>query len=122
MRVRKVDSVGDWSFGKGVNDYLFQNLAVMQNIKTRLNSFLGNCFFDMASGINWFQLLATPGISARAELNLAITNTILGTDGVIGLVNISTSEDSKRNFSVTYRVQTVYSVSTDTFGLSLNPG
>jgi hypothetical protein len=121
VSVRKLDG-DDWSFGKGKNSYLSNNLAIMQNIKTRLNSFLGNCFFDMATGINWFGLLGTPGISARSELNLSITNTILNTAGVIGLLQISTELTSKRNFTVTYRVRTVYSVTSDTFSLNQIPG
>ena len=122
VSVRKLDSNGDWSFGRGRNDYLANNLAIMQNIKTRLNSFLGNCFFDLAAGIDWFGLLGQPGISAQAELNLKITNTILNTAGVVGLLQISSGLDAQRNFSVSYRVRTVYTVTSGNFTLNQTPG
>ncbi len=37
MRVRALDVNGDFTYGKGQNDYLTGNAAVGQSIKTRLS-------------------------------------------------------------------------------------
>lgn len=108
MIVRAIDSDNDWQFGKGKNDYK-QNLnAVAQNIKTRLQSFLNDCFFDTTAGIDWFNLL---GGKNQIALNLAINATILNTLNVTGLNQISVTLDANRVFRVQYNVQTSYSLS-----------
>lgn len=57
MRFRNLDENGDWTFGKGRNNYLKDNDALMMNVRTRLLSFLGDCFFDTEAGIDWWTLL-----------------------------------------------------------------
>lgn len=108
MMVRALDSENDWTFGQGLNDYKSANVAVVQNIKTRLNSFLGDCFFDQAAGINWFTLL---GGKDELSLNLAITGVILNTANVLSIVQLFSNLDNQRRFSVSYTVTTTYSAS-----------
>jgi hypothetical protein len=117
MRVRAIDGTHDWQFGKGQNDYRRDNLAISQNINTRLNSFLGDCFFSTGEGIDWFNLL---GNKDQLALNLAISAVILNTPGVTGLLQISVVLDVKRNLTVTYQVQTVYSRVSSTFQFDAN--
>jgi hypothetical protein len=113
MRVRALDDDHDWLFGQSGNDYLQGNAAIAQNINTRLNSFLGNCYFDLTAGIDWFNLL---GGKDQLPITLAISTTILNTDGVTGLVQLSSDLDSiTRNLTVTYKVQTVYSTVSSVF-------
>lgn len=113
MRVRAIDNAtGDWLFGKGANDYRVNNDAVTQNINTRLNSFLGDCFFDQGAGINWFNLL---GAKDQTALNLAISTVILNTPQVVRILQLAVSLSDKRRMTVTYRVLTSYSVSTSGF-------
>ena len=57
MRFRNLDENGDWCFGKGRNSYLINDRALMMNIRTRLLSFLGDCFFDTEAGIDWWTFL-----------------------------------------------------------------
>jgi hypothetical protein len=103
--VRALSQTGDWTFGRGRANYLTRNSAIAQNISTRLKSFLGDCFFSSASGIDWFNLL---GSSARTELELAIATTILNTDGVTGLERLDIEVNADRFFRVSYAVTTVY--------------
>lgn len=110
--VRALDSDGDFTFGAGLGNYLSYNNAIAQNIKTRLSSFLGNCFFDIGAGIDWFNLL---GAKDELTLNLSISSVILNTEGVTGILELSTSLGSNRAFSVSYEVQTVYSTVSSTF-------
>ncbi len=112
MRVRALNQNHDWQFGKGANDYLRDNAAIAQNINTRLNSFLGNCFFDLTAGIDWFNLL---GSKDRTALNLSISTVILNTTEVTGMLQLSTGLNVARQFTVNYRVQTVYSIVANTF-------
>ena len=106
MIVRSIDSDGDWSFGKGRNDYLSANDAIGQNIKTRLQSFLGDCFFAMSAGIDWFNLLGSKNIIG---LQLSIQATILNTTGVSRIVDFSLSLETNRRLNLQYTVETIYS-------------
>jgi hypothetical protein len=118
MTVRALDSNGDWIFGIGKNAYLSGNAEVAQAIQTRLLSFLGDCFFDVGAGIDWFSYL---GGKDQIGLNLAISAVILNTANVTGirqlLVNL---DDVTRKFTVQYQVQTTYSVLSGTFQYDLN--
>lgn len=108
----------DWTFGKGKNNYLIDLNAIVQNINTRLNCFLGDCFFDLSAGIDWFTFLASKN---QAALALAISTTILNTEGVTGIRQLSINlEDTTRDFSVSYQVQTVYSTASSQFQFDLN--
>lgn len=117
MRVRSIDGNNDWTFGKGQNDYMRDQKAVMQNIKTRLQSFLGDCFFDNGAGVDWFNLLGAKDLLA---LNLAITSVILNTTEVTGILQLNTNLTATRALNISYRVQTTYSVDSDTFTLDPN--
>jgi hypothetical protein len=120
MRVRAIDSNGDWLFGKGQNDYKQGNAAIAQNVSTRLNSFFGDCFFDNGAGINWFNLL---GGKDQTALNLAVTTTILNTDGITNLIQLGINVNpTTRRVTISYQAATVYSVYTSTVQLSLSAG
>lgn len=108
---------GDWTFGQGRNNYVSGNAQVAQNIQTRLGSFLGDCFFDQGAGLAWFDLL---GSKNQLPLNLAINAIILNTDDVTGILQTSVILDASRNLSVSYMVQTIYSVLTGTYQYSQN--
>lgn len=106
MIIRALDASGDWTFGKGRNDYLSGNAAIGLSVSTRLYSFLGDCFFAVNAGIDWFNLL---GSKNRVALELAVRSTILNTDGITGIVSLSTNLDpSTRNISMTYVLSSVY--------------
>lgn len=111
--VRSLDLNGDWNFGKGKNDYLIANAAIVQNIATRLNSFLGDCFFDLAAGLDWFNLL---GSKSSKPLELAVRSVILNTQNVVGLVDVSINiEETTRRIDMKYTVNTIYTVALQIF-------
>jgi hypothetical protein len=113
MIFRGIDIDGDWNFGKGRNDYLRGKKALMVNLKTRLQSFLGDCFFDLAAGIDWFNLL---GSRDQLSLKLAITATILNTPDVTGVQVLNVILNPRtRAYTITYRVATVYGPISDDF-------
>lgn len=117
MRVRAVDVNHEWMFGKGRNDYITDNLAIGQNIKTRLLSFLGDCFFDQTAGIDWFNYL---GGKDRFALELAIRAIILNTEGVTGINQLFSNLFQDRLLSVSYSVFTVYSQVSNTVEVDLS--
>lgn len=110
MIVRAVDGLGDWMFGRGINDYKFGIDAVTQNISTRLKSFLGDCFFETSAGIDWFNLL---GSKNQVSLELAIRSVILNTQDVTGLVSANVNLDHEtRAITIKYSVNTSLSQTT----------
>lgn len=117
--VRAIDANHDWTFGAGKSNYVANNAAIAQNINTRLSSFLGNCFFDLNAGIDWFNLL---GNNNQTALNLAISTVILNTPQVTGIQQIAIALDVLRNITVTYKVQTVYSTATSVFNFDSSIG
>lgn len=107
MRVRALDPTGDWTFGKGQNNYLRDTDAIRQSIQTRLMSFLGDCFFDVAAGINWWARLGSKDI-LQTELDIAAV--ILNTPGVQNLGQLSVVLDpATRKLSTQWEVTTTYS-------------
>jgi hypothetical protein len=116
MIVRGIDANNDWLYGKGRNDYRANVDAVAQNIKTRLQSFLGDCFFQTDAGIDWFNLL---GSKDRLQLQLSINATILNTQDVTGIILVSSNLTQNRVFSIQYQVQTSYGPVNDIFQYDL---
>lgn len=107
MIFRSLDENGDWSFGKGVQNYLQNNEAIGLNIKTRVLSWVGDCFFAPAQGIDWVNFLSKK--NQLALLSAALRRTIVQSYGVTALLAFDVRLDDERNFTATYTVQTIFS-------------
>lgn len=103
--VRGLDANGDWLWGQGDGSYVTNINAVMQNIKTNTLSFLNDCFFDTSFGIDWFNLL---GSKNQIAISLAVGASILNTNGVTGIIQLSVVLDAARLMQIAYNAQTVY--------------
>lgn len=110
MRARAVDLDGDWTFGKGQNDYRKNILKVEQSIATRINSFLNDCFFATNDGIDWLNLL---GGKNDVAIGLAVNTTLLNTDGVNQVLDFELGLDASRNLTVRYKVDTIFGIITN---------
>ena len=110
--VRALSGSGDWLFGKGLNDYASNQAEIALDIQMNLSSFLGDCFFSVNSGIDWFNLL---GGKNQLAINLAVNAAILNTSGVTSLLQTNISLSQARILTIQYKVQTVYSVLQNTF-------
>lgn len=108
MTMRNLDSKGDWVFGNSRNDYVSENQEIALNIKTRVLSFLGNCFFDTEAGIDWFNLL---DYRYQDKLENSVQDVILKTPGVTGINNLDAIIGQNRKILLQYDVQTIYSSS-----------
>lgn len=106
MIMRALDSNGDWTFGKGRNNYLRRTDALAQSISTRLNSFVNDCFFDLQAGVDWFTFLGGKNL---VTLKLAISSVILNTPNVTALKELNISTDANRKLTVQYSVTTAFS-------------
>lgn len=116
--VRQLDVNHDWTFGKGRNNYLKDQKAVMQNIKTRLLSFLGNCFFDQGAGIDWFNFL---GGKDQLGLELAINSVILNTAEVLRLVQTNVSLNRvTRKLTIQFEVVTSFTTISSAQSIDVN--
>lgn len=112
MICRALDASGDWTFGAGLNNYKQANLQIEQDIQTRMLSFVADCFFDMTAGINWFGFLSGKD---PLGLRLALSALLINTPGVLGILTLNFNLTTDRIFSVTYQVQTSYSITGGSF-------
>ena len=108
MIIRGLDSSGDWTFGKGKSSYRNAQLALNQNLETKLLEWKGDCFFNNGAGVDWKNRLAKR--SQSAPLQDEIRTVILKTNGVTQVVNLSLDFNSiSRNLTLNYSVKTIYS-------------
>ena len=124
MIIRALDSNKDWTYGKGKNDYNSGNNAAQELINTRLYSFLGDCFFDMQAGIDWFNFMSSKN---QIGLDLAVSATILNTPDengnqlVTGLKQLSiVLNQDTRNITIQYSCITIFSSVTGQLSFDLN--
>lgn len=107
MIFRALDQDNDWMFGKGKQSYLSDGQAIAANIKTRLLSYYGDCFFDLYAGINWPRLLGGKGTST--EIKLTVRAVILKSYGVLKINKLDVVENRvTRSLSITYDIDTIY--------------
>lgn len=98
MRVSKITSDGDWTFGKGKAGYVSNTDAVRQNVVTRIRSFTNDWFADIEHGVNWFGLLGSK--SNEESILRAIEKIVLETSGV-GTITVLRLVDLDKNRSAT---------------------
>lgn len=105
MLFRGLDADGDWTFGKGLSNFATQNDAIALNIRTRILSWIGDCFFDLKAGIDWVNRLGSKNQAALLDLDLR--RRILETEGVTGLTQFDIINQD-RAFTGNYTVNTIY--------------
>lgn len=110
MRVRAIDGNNDWTFGRGRNNYKKDLSAVVQIINTKLKSFLGDCFFDLAAGIDWFNLNSQKNVD---EVKKAISSTLINIPEVTKVIEVFVTLGQNRVFTIQYSVDTIYGVLTE---------
>lgn len=108
MIFRNLDENGDWTFGQGRGNYVDQNTAIGLNIKTRIYSWVGDCFFDENAGIDWNNRLGNK--NQRALLELDLRRLILQSENVTGINSFDTMV-TNRAFTANFSISTIYSKS-----------
>lgn len=106
MIFRRLDSDGDWTFGTGKGNYASRDEAIGLNVKTRLLSWLNDCFFALSEGIDWYNRLGSKNQQALLEMDLR--RSVAQSEGVTGILSFDTSL-TDRNFDASYEITTRYS-------------
>lgn len=116
MRYRKLDENGDYSFGKG-QDNFWINVpdAVAQAVETTLKLWLGEWFVDTSLGVPFLQ-----GILGKHDKDLAdrtIQDSISAIQGVLNIVDYSSTANADiRSLSAQATINTIYGPTAITIG------
>ena len=106
---RAIDDDGDIRFGQGVASYARDDQAIAVNIRTRLLSWAGDCFFALNEGIDWISRLDK---GQEKNLEVEIQSNILQAYGVVGINSMTAALDrATRKITITADIQTIYSPS-----------
>lgn len=108
MKIRALDQDGDWSFGAGLQSYLNDEDAIAQDLRTALKVFLGEIFFALDFGVDWWNLL---GSRDNAEQNIVLQcrQMISSRDGVTRINEVQAVLDrDTRGLAVTFNVDTEF--------------
>ena len=109
MRIRALDTSGDWQFGRGKSSYYPDDKAVMQNLASRIRSWVGDCFFDVNMGIDWANRLDK---NQKDNLINDLKYLIMQTQEVVAVKSVTANFDPiTRHLVVAYNVDTIYSSS-----------
>jgi len=109
MRFRGITEENDWLFGNGKQSYLVNEGAIEADIKTTLQTFFQECFYDPTVGIPWFNIL---GQKDQNLLVLTLKNALDQVDGVTKVFDVRYYIDENRNANVSYLVNTIYTIQT----------
>lgn len=109
MIFRELTALGDWTFGRGVSGYATGEQAVELNIKTRLLSWKGDCFFAANDFVDW---LARLDRNQETNLKNELKAVILASYGVVSVNSIDGVLDhATRNYHVLYNITTIFGTS-----------
>lgn len=106
MIFRQLTALGDWTFGQGISGYATDESAIELNIKTRLQSWKGDCFFSLNDWVDWLSRLDKGQENA---LNQELYNVILQSFGVVSVNSFTGVLDRvTRNYTVTFNITTIF--------------
>ncbi len=105
MIMRALTASGDSTFGQGRENFLSGQNAVALNIKTRLYSFLRDCYFDIQAGIDWIRFFSVP--TKAQEIQLSCRGIILQSYGVVK-INKITVEVANRKVLISINIDTIF--------------
>jgi hypothetical protein len=109
MIIRSLTDSLDWTFGNGIQDFLFAEAAIEENIQTRLMSFLNDCFFAMQFGVDWWNLIGARNPIAQQQIIIQTRQMIIQSFGVVRINSVNaTFNANTRALQVDYNIDTVY--------------
>ena len=109
MKIRRLDSNGDWDFGHSVSSYYIDNAqSVGLNIITRLREWYRDCFFALDKGIDYPTRLGS--FNQKENLDNDIQYIILNSQDVIDITEFdSTFDRNTRHYTFSAKVLHIYS-------------
>lgn len=105
MRFRALDSNWDWKFGKGIGSYSGDVQAIAYDVKSKILSWVGDCFFAMEDGIDWKNILGTK--DGKEQLDTSIKQIIKDEENITDITFFE-STISGRVYHCTVRFKTIY--------------
>lgn len=106
-------TVGDWQFGNNLQDYGDNLVSTSNNIKTKLNSFKWDCFFDLNAGIDWFEILAKRGQYMQDLIEINVRLCILQSLYVTEIIDLKVIPNEDRSLNLEYTINTIFGTITD---------
>ena len=109
MKIRRLDSNGDWDFGHSISSYYIDNAqSVGLNIVTRLREWYRDCFFALDKGIDYPTRLGS--FNQKENLDNDIQYIILNSQDVIDITEFdSTFDRNTRYYTFSAKVLHIYS-------------
>ena len=97
MKYRKLDQNGDYTFGAGSYDYISDDEAIGQAIKTKILLFYGEWWENLGEGIPMFQsvLGQTNPDTIKSSLSMLVEQRIMEIQEVDSVKNIEIDYDRK---------------------------
>lgn len=106
IKVRKLDSNQDRTFGQGKANYIDYDEAITQNVITRLKSLKGDFFLDIEANIDWFNILGQK--NNEQIIKNEIYRVALLTDGVVTVNNVTITKLENRDATINISVDSIY--------------
>jgi hypothetical protein len=104
MIIRAIDENGDWTFGKGIQNYKTELDAIKENILTRVKEWKGDCFFSLQSGVDYNSYL---DVGTKKYLDSDLIRVILQSFGVLR-VDSYESKLTLRGLVFSANIATIY--------------
>jgi hypothetical protein len=104
MKFRSIDTDNDWNVGRGVQSYATDLQALTLNLRTRILSWVGDCFFDLDAGVDWKNLLE---YNQKTQLIDAIKAIAFRTAGVLRVYDIVLTV-TNRTAGIAFSVDTIF--------------
>lgn len=105
--VRSIDNNNDFNFGNGRSDYVDNEIALRQNIITRLQEYKKDCFFDKNAGLDYDYYLSNK--NTKDSLLKEVRYVILQTDDVMKINSINFSIVD-RNILIVATISSIYGI------------
>jgi hypothetical protein len=105
MIFRSLDGNWDWSFGRGKSDYATDSEAIAYDVKSKILSWIGDCFFDDTAGIDWKNIIGTK--DQKSQLDRAIKKIVVDEYGIVDL-SFFESEIIDRSYHCNLRFKTIF--------------
>lgn len=109
MIFRQITALNDWTFGQGISGYARDEKAIELNIRTRLQSWKGDCFFALGDFVDWLSRLDR---GQQTNLKNELKAVILQSFGVVSVKSIAIVLNRQtRACQLTYDAQTIFGTS-----------
>ena len=107
MQIHKLDKNKDWCYGHGLSDILADDDAIMLNIDTRLNEWVGDCFFAVQNGVDWYNGLDR---GMKEFLDRQIRDVIIESFGVVQILTYESNlVNNTRKLTINVTLTTINS-------------